>query len=340
MARASTFRDARRVTFARGLTLALLAGVVLTGSGCGDSEPATLPPPDVHQGEIAKAKRELRAERKLMAERRAELRKAAKSTPVDGGVDGFLATLPGEAGLAVGRTGGEGPSMSGGDLDGGSAWSTIKVPIAQRVLTDAGGPSQLTSEQKSQITAALTLSDNDAAAALFSGLEQKYGSLTEGSEAVGEMLGLAGDSKTVISTEGRDSFSTYGQTDWSLAEQNRYMAALAGMCLGDRESSEYLLEQMSNVTSDTWGLGSIGTPARWKGGWGPGVDGRYLVRQMGVVDGPAGNQMVVTLAAIPDDGTFETGQAMASQIAVWALANLADSPELQGQSPCPDGTTP
>lgn len=324
------------MNFARGSALALLAGFALIAPGCGGSDPETLPPPNEHRAEIAKAKRELRAARKLAAEQelKAEREKASKQPLVDSGIDGFLAGLPGDAGLVVGKVGGDAPRLSGGDLTSGFAWSTIKVPIAQRVLVDAGGPSGLTSEQAGQITAALTLSDNDAAAALFSGLERKYGSLTEGSEAIGEMLGAAGDSKTIISTEGRDSFSTYGQTEWSLAEQNRYMAALAGYCLADKESSGYLLDQMSNVTSDSWGLGSIGAPAKWKGGWGPGLDGRYLVRQMGVIDTPGGGRMVVTLAAIPEDGSFETGQMMAGEIAGWALENLAGAPEVQGTGAC------
>ena len=65
-----------------------------------------------------------------------------------------------------------------------------------------------------------------------------------------------------------------------------------------------------------WGLGSAGVPALWKGGWGPGLDGAYLVRQMGVLFiGDSGT--VVTLAAIPSDGQFATGQSMATAIAQW-----------------------
>jgi len=320
------------VTLAKGLAVALTAGAVLIGAGCGGSDPETLPPPNEHKAEIAKAERELRAERRK-AERRAERAKQAGTITAGSGIDGLLATLPGRAGLVVGRVG-DGARLTAGDLAGGFAWSTIKVPIAQRVLADAGGPSGLTVDQVSQITAALTLSDNDAAAALFSGLQTTHGGVTGASEAVGGMLREAGDAQTVISTEGRDSFSTYGQTEWSLDEQNRYMAALAGQCLGDRASTGYLLEQMSNVSSDTWGLGSTGIPAKWKGGWGPGLDGRYLVRQMGVAE-TSGGRMVITLAAIPDDGTFETGQAMATEIASWAVENLAGAPELRGTGGCP-----
>lgn len=82
------------------------------------------------------------------------------------------------------------------------------------------------------------------------------------------------------------------------------------------ESSDYVLNLMGEVSSDTWGLGSAGLPARWKGGWGPGVDGGYLVRQMGILY--VGDKVaVVTLAALPADGQFATGESMATALARW-----------------------
>ncbi len=233
-------------------------------------------------------------------------------------IDSMLSRLPGEAGLVVAPPGGGGPGLRGGSLETGSAWSTIKVPIAERVLADGGGPDGINAARREQIRQAITLSDNAAAAALFDGLEAEHGGLAGASKAVGRMLREAGDSETVISTQGRDGFTTYGQTDWSLAEQNRYMAALAGGCVGDSASRSFLLGQMAEVTAEPWGLGAAGVPARWKGGWGPGADGSYLVRQMGVIES-SGGQMVVTLAAIADDGTSESAQQMLSRIARGSL---------------------
>jgi hypothetical protein len=163
---------------------------------------------------------------------------------------------------------------------------------------------------------ALTLSDNEAAAALFAYLEREHGGLADASAAVGEVLREAGDNTTQISTHGRDGFSSYGQTDWSLVNQQLFMSKLAAGCVGTLASREYVLKLMGEVSSDIWGLGSSGLPARWKGGWGPGVDGRYLVRQMGIVY--VGNrEAVVTLAAIPSNGQFETAEAMATSVAQW-----------------------
>jgi len=87
--------------------------------------------------------------------------------------------------------------------------------------------------------------------------------------------------------------------------------------VGEAGSGRTVLGLMGEVSSDRWGLGSAGVPARWKGGWGPGTDGRYLVRQMGVLDTSSG-PLVVTLAAIASDGSFESGQQLATKLATWA----------------------
>lgn len=307
---------------------ALLATLVLAGCGGDpDPEPAVNPAPDRSARISQLQKRKDQLEKRLAAQEKKEMTEAEARTAESGGevaVNRMLTRLPGEAGLVAGAPGAGGPDLSGGGFSTGDAWSTIKVPIAERVLKDFGGPNGIGSTRSANITNAITLSDNDAAAALFADLEKKHGGLAPASEAVGEMLRQAGDGETVILTEGRDSFSTYGQTDWSLASQFRYMAALAGGCIGDSASRTFLLGQMAAVGgSDVFGIGAAGFPARWKGGWGPEPDGRYLVRQMGVME-VDGKEIVLAMAAIPDDGTFESGQSMLSQIARWTAAHLAD----------------
>ena len=298
--------------------------LVLALAGCGGSDSDDAPV-DTSAAEALNAKkhaREQQRERAAEQEAAAETKRKASGSEATMEINKMLAALPGEGGLVVGAPGGDGTRLGGGDnLSSISAWSTIKVPISERVLMDAGGPDGISSAQAGNIDAAITLSDNDAAASLFADLEAAHGGLEGASQAVGKMLREAGDSKTEISTVGRDVFTTYGQTDWSLEEQNKYMAALAGGCVSDPASRRYLFDQMSQVTSDTWGLGSAGAPAKWKGGWGPGVDGRYLVRQMGTME-IGGEEAVVTLAAIPDDGNFESAQAMATSIATWAATHL------------------
>jgi hypothetical protein len=245
-----------------------------------------------------------------------EQRQTVEQSPADtSSFERVAAGLSGEVGAAIGPPGSS-EATSFGSLQSGSAWSTSKVPIALRVLEDAGGPSGLSSAQAEEMRSALTLSDNEAAAALFGNLERGHGGLGGASAAVGEVLREGGDDNTQISTHGRGEFSTYGQTEWSLANQQRFMSSLAAGCVGGPESSHYVLDLMGEVSSDTWGLGSAGLPARWKGGWGPGVDGGYLVRQMGILY--VGNkEAVVTLAALPTDGQFATGESMATTVAQW-----------------------
>jgi hypothetical protein len=245
-----------------------------------------------------------------------------------GGLQRIAREMGGEVGAAVGLPG-SAPAMTAGTLVSGSAWSTIKLPIALRVLEDAGGPGMLTEAQRSQIALALTLSDNDAAAHLFAGLGQSHGGAPAAAVAVTELLRQSGDASTVVSTQGRDGFSSYGQTDWSLASQARFMSALSAGCLGSAPSRELLLDLMGRVTSDTWGLGSAGVPARWKGGWGPEADGRYLVRQMGIVH-VGERDLAVAIAAKAHDGQYESAQQLATATARWIVQN---GDAVSGQEP-------
>jgi len=218
--------------------------------------------------------------------------------------------LGAEVGATIGPPGAE--PLRAGSLQSGPAWSTIKVPIALAVAAQDGG---LGPTERGLVSAAITRSDNAAAAELFGQL----GALGPATAKVTEVLRSAGDQQTQVSTQGRDGFSTYGQTEWSLTEQQRFMGALLNGCIGEPSSREFILEQMRSVTVDRWGLGSAGVPALWKGGWGPGADGRYLVRQMGAIE-VDGTEYAVTLAAIPGDGQFATGQSVATEIARWLVA--------------------
>lgn len=239
----------------------------------------------------------------------------------------FLGTLPGSVGVVIGEPAADAAKnfAQAGELRSGSAWSTIKVAIAERTIADMGGPRGLSATQSDRIRLALQISDNEAAASLFRDLEERHGGLAGASLAVEQMLRQGGDSRSIISTAGRDGFSPYGQTEWPLADQWAYMASLVSRQAEGDARATYLLDVMSAVGgSDTFGLGATGTPSQWKGGWGPGTDGRYLVRQMGVLRRPDEN-LVVAMAAIADDGSFESGAAILSEIAAWVEAHGAAS---------------
>ena len=66
------------------------------------------------------------------------------------------------------------------------------------------------------------------------------------------------------------------------------------------------------VPEQRWGLGVLGEDVELKGGWGPDLAGRHLVRQMGIA-GP----LAVALAAIPADGSFQSGTGMLDRLAQW-----------------------
>jgi hypothetical protein len=316
---------------------ALVVGVFLASlPGCGGSGPdtASIAAAEARQDlrelkearHLERLKRELQKERarKTIEEQHAKLQAATRHEEEPPGapsaspsqLSGFgelEASLPGEVGVAIGPPGAP-PAATAGSFTIGSAWSTSKVPVVMRVLAETGGPSGLSSTQSDEVRRALTLSDNEAALALFGDLESAHGGAEGAAAAVDEVLAEAGDTTTQVSSVGRDGFTPFGQTQWSVALQEQFMSALAAGCIGGPESTEYVLGLMGEVSSDSWGLGSAGLPARWKGGWGPGTDGRYLTRQMGVME-VGGQEAVVALAALPDDGSFETGQSMATSLA-------------------------
>ena len=236
----------------------------------------------------------------------------------------LAASLGGGTGLTVGRVGAP-ESQELGALTSGKAWSTIKVAIMARALGDVGGIGGLPAAEQELVRRAITVSDNAAAAQMFEALKTRYGGLSKAADAVTAVLREAGDERTVVSTRGVGGFSPYGQTDWSLADQHRFMALLArGDRILDPATSTDLLRLMGEVVPDQrWGLGAAGVPARFKGGWGPDPDGRHLVRQMGVLDLAGGNRpVVVTLAALPADGRFSTGTSMLTAMAKWIVANV------------------
>jgi hypothetical protein len=256
-----------------------------------------------------------RAERRLKRLRDRQSREhGSRRSKEPGGFDALARSLGGEVGVAVGAPGTHPRSL--GRLSGGPAWSTIKVAIALRVIEEAGSPSRLSSGQRTDIERALTASDNAAAARLFGGL----GSTSRAAAATTEVLREAGDDSTVVSTQARGSFSPYGQTDWSLSAQHRLVSALVDGCVADAPARTHILSLMGRVSSDSWGLGSAGRPARWKGGWGPDPSGSYLARQMGVLEYGA-RRLVVALAVKPSDGSFESAQRMATAVGRWVGAH-------------------
>ncbi|CAB1032373.1 hypothetical protein FRC0549_00562 [Corynebacterium diphtheriae] len=201
--------------------------------------------------------------------------------------------LGGAVGIAI--AGPEGV-LTAGTQAGVPAWSTIKVPISIAALRANPGNDVLMRQ-------AITVSDNDAARALWD-------SLGSPREKVGAVLAHGGDPQTQVNDQPvRPEFSVFGQTQWALGPQAmfaRHMGCVAG--------SGPVLDAMSEiVSSQRYGLGSI-PGARFKGGWGPNLSGSYDVRQFGLV--PIGGVIVpVAVTAQASDGSYESGQQLLTRMA-------------------------
>ncbi len=184
----------------------------------------------------------------------------------------------------------------------GPAWSTIKVP-----LTIAGyretNPPVITND----MSAAITRSDNDAAESVWESLGPPATAATK----VEAVLAETGDPTVVQSQRLRPQFSAFGQTEWSLTDQLRFLGA--AVCDSHNNAVFNLMGQIS--ADQSWGLGQI-SGARYKGGWGPSAGGAYLVRQIGVISTGAG-LTVVAAAVEPQSGSFADGTADMNRIAVW-----------------------
>lgn len=220
-------------------------------------------------------------------------------------------TLHAKAGIAVGAVGEEQDPTVWGDLRSGPAWSTVKVPLILAAYR-AGRPPGVTDE----MTAAITESDNAAAESIWSSL----GDPATAAHEVDAVLRGAGDPTSVESRRVRPEFSAFGQTEWPLTDQVRFLSD--AWC---DTANAPIFALMGRVEADqSWGIGTLGG-SRFKGGWGPSPTGRYLVRQMGVLVVPHG-LVAVALAAEPDSGSFEDGVADLTEMAGWLHSHIAKLP--------------
>lgn len=216
---------------------------------------------------------------------------------VQAAVDRVLAQYGGEAEVAV-FDGVQ--AQAAGAVHDAPAWSTIKIPLAVAALRRDPGLADT-------VRAAVTVSDNQAADQLWASL----GTPAEAGAATGAVLAEAGVHTEVQFSVAHPEFSSYGQTRWTPADQARFAAALP--CLAGAEPVLAAMEQIS--PGQDYGLGTL-PGARYKGGWGPGADGRYVVRQFGLLPAAGGQGMsAVALVVRPASGLYADGQAMLTELA-------------------------
>lgn len=214
----------------------------------------------------------------------------------------LAAELNAQVGIVV-RPVGAGPEpVTAGEWSTGTAWSTIKVPLAIARLRETDPP-----EVTEAMRAAITQSDNDAAESIWASL----GDPAAAAVKVEAVLAEAGAPTTVESQKVRPEFTAFGQTTWSLADQATFLSSAA--C---NNWDQPIMDLMGQIEPDQlWGLGQI-EGAKFKGGWGPSPEGNYLVRQFGVIpvnDGLA----VVAVAVEPNSGAFDDGTQALTRIATW-----------------------
>src|SRR3954452_17893050 len=191
------------------------------------------------------------------------------------------------------------------------AWSTAKVPVAMAVIASGAGA-------QTNLTAAITASDNAAALRLWSSL----GGGESAAGAADKQLRAAGDKRTQIESRSLrgGAYTPFGQTAWALADQARFTAGMA--CT---QNGAQVLGLMGHVVAgQRWGLGSAGVPPQFKGGWGPGsqpgAGGGYLDRQMGVLT-IHGKPVAVAIATQPSDGSHNSGTRNLTAIARWLVGH-------------------
>ena len=182
------------------------------------------------------------------------------------------------------------------------AWSTAKVPVAIAALRNNSAITQ------SNMWAAITASDNQAAASLWESL----GSPTTAASATDQVLRDGGDATTHTQSQVlRPGFSAFGQTQWRLIDQAgfaEHMSTIAG--------GSDVLVAMSNIAADQrYGLGTI-PGAVFKGGWGPEPENGYVVRQFGLMPGPKPYGIAVMVVA----DNYQSGQYALSLAAKYLQA--------------------
>jgi hypothetical protein len=220
-------------------------------------------------------------------------------------------------GIAVTAVGADQPPIILGDLQSGPAWSTIKVPLAIAALREEDPPTVAAA-----MSAAITESDNAAAETIWAGL----GDPITAAHKVEAVLRETGDPTTVEFRKLRPEFTAFGQTDWSLADQAKFVSS--AVC--DTRNAPIFALMGEVVPDQSWGIGTIPN-SRFKGGWGPSTAGSYLVRQIGTLGAPTGT-VAVAMAAAPASGSFTDGTTELTDVANWLHDHLAALPAGQCHS--------
>jgi hypothetical protein len=205
-----------------------------------------------------------------------------------------------------------------GSWTSGPAWSTMKVPVSIAALGQSGSDST-----KQLVHRAIRNSDNAAADALWDRLGRGFLAASTVDQVLREHGDLTTATQSMVLQPG---YSAFGQTDWSLENQVTFARSL--FC---GSATNLVYADMGKVSAgQRWGLGQI-PAAHFKGGWGPDPQGRYLVRQFGIVS-IHGRNVAVALAVRAHDGSFDSGTRALTKVTTWLVDNADRLPQLRPQA--------
>ncbi|HIW90464.1 MAG TPA: hypothetical protein H9870_02190 [Candidatus Corynebacterium avicola] len=211
-----------------------------------------------------------------------------------------------------------------GDIQDTSALSSIKVPISIAAVQDAQVNGQPVEELQEDIEAAITVSDNDAALRLWEGL----GDETEAAEKVSAVLHQGGDPTDALTARDDDAYEGFGDIRWSLDHQVIFANRMA--CVN---GSDMVTDAMGRLAEEHMGgLGQL-PDARIKGGWGMTTDDQFILREFGLA-GPAGSQVPLAVAVIPEDGTEATAREAVAEMARRIAPLVEESSGSDGDADC------
>jgi hypothetical protein len=236
---------------------------------------------------------------------------AAPNDPLTADFAQLKSRVNAKVGIVISAVGNGQAPKALGEWTEGPAWSTIKVPLVIAAYRQQN-PQEITDTMRT----AITESDTAAAERIWAQL----GEPVAAGQKVQQILQETGDPTVVEYRKVRPEFTSFGQTIWSLTNQVRFIASAS--CNSKNDPIFALMGQV--VPNQSWGIGGIpGT--QFKGGWGPGPSGKYLVRQMGILTTPAG-KIAVAIAAEPASGQFNDGIKDLDEVATWLTEHVGALP--------------
>ncbi len=231
----------------------------------------------------------------------------------------FAGELNANVGVVLTAVGDGTPPVALGTWTHGPAWSTIKVPLSIAALRES--PAAGVTDA---MRGAIIRSDNAAA-------DQVWQSL--GTPDVAAKRGGGGAERCGCSCHGSSRANSTGiqcvRPDRLVVDGPGPLLVVGEVHGGDRAD---LRPDGAGRRATNSGASESSTKWEIKGGWGPSASGKYLVRQMGVVDTPQG-ETAVAIAAEPASGSFGDGTQVLTTVANWLKDHSSDLPGGQ----CPGG---